>query len=503
MKKEICGMKVYFSDIFNVKPSAIKKYGAFNISLVNDLPLFIDPFLLFNSKKREYQALHQEILKYVAFLRDRSLDKSINKGLLRSWYCFPEVKQTWLGYSEIGNSGRGPGIEFAKALDENLGGTFSNFDKQTVCKSPHLEKLCLIKDNIGRDNISDFVTNLIKGYLLRYTQTFAQKYIDSAKLTNFTVSHVDFNYQTSTWTSVTFQLPTFNDDYVLLAPKDLLTKDDTWINKSDLVNQFQDIVASVPNYQLRSQLNFYFASNLPKPKKNKDGSEKQPLKSDIVSAVGTVIKEYPEFLDYYIKYKEDHGEEARSISKERVQEVYNLFVAELSSFIRRLSEKTDFYKKKGDTLSESYERVLFLKNVIENKDGYRIFYVKGQPIKREVDIQIMFRLTWFASPSDVTREANEGRGPVDFKISRGALDKTLVEFKLASNTKLAQNLAKQVEIYKKAHDTEKAIKVILFFSADEETKVHKIITDLGLSGKKHIVLIDVRRDNKVSASNAR
>ena len=48
-------MKVYFSDIFNVNTSAIEEYGAFNISLINDLPLFIDPFLLFNSKKQEYQ----------------------------------------------------------------------------------------------------------------------------------------------------------------------------------------------------------------------------------------------------------------------------------------------------------------------------------------------------------------------------------------------------------------------------------------------------------------
>ena len=115
----------------------------------------------------------------------------------------------------------------------------------------------------------------------------------------------------------------------------------------------------------------------------------------------------------------------------------------------------------------------------------------------------MFRLTWFASPDDVTREANEGRGPVDFKVSRGVFDKTLIEFKLASNTKLPQNLAKQVEIYKKAHDTDKAIKAILFFSADEEAKAHKIISNLGLSGEKYIVLIDARRDNKVSASKAR
>ena len=168
-----------------------------------------------------------------------------------------------------------------------------------------------------------------------------------------------------------------------------------------------------------------------------------------------------------------------------------------------MSQQTKFYENDGSTLSNSYERVLFLKNVIENKDGYRIFYVKGEPVKRESDLQIMFRLTWFASPDDVTREANEGRGPVDFKISKGAFDKTLVEFKLASNTKLAQNLQKQVEIYKKAHDTHKAIKVILFFSTEEEMRARKILKDLGLSGEKYIVFIDARRDNKVSASKAR
>ena len=501
-------MNVYFSDIFDVSPEDIGEYGAFNISLINDLPLFIDPFLLFNSTNTEYQRLHKEILRYIAFLRDRSVEKSVDKGLLKSWYCFPEVKQTWLGYSQIGNSGRGPGIEFASALNENLRGKFSDFDKETVCRSPHLEKLCLIKDNIGRDNISDFVTNLIKGYLLRYTQSFAHRYIDSSKLKIFTVAHIEFNYETTSWISGRFHLPlniiySQKEDYVLLTPKDLLTKDDTWINKNDLVNNFHDIVSSVPNDQLRSQLNFYFISNLPAPEFTKRGREKKPRKSDIAAAVRAVIKADPTFLDYYIRYKEDHGEKAKSVSEEHVQEVYNLFVSELAAFIIRLSEITKFYEKDGSTLSDSYERVLFLKNLIENKDGYRIFYVKGEPIKRESDLQIMFRLTWFASPDDVTREANEGRGPVDFKISKGAFDKTLVEFKLASNTKLAQNLKNQVEIYKRAHDTDKSMKVILFFSVEEELRVKKILKTLELSDEKYVVLIDARKDNKVSASKAK
>jgi hypothetical protein len=497
-------MKVYFSDFFNVNPDVIEKYGAFNISLINDFPLFIDPFLLFNSDKKEYQEMHREILHYVAFLRDRSISIiRVPDGLLRSWYCFPEVKQTWLGYSIIGNKGRGPGMEFARALNDNLHGIFSNFDDNKISRSSHLEKLCLIKENTGCDNISDFITNLIKGYLLKYTQKFAIENINPLNLKKFRVPHVSFNYETNTWYPGTFMLPDNNKDFVLLTPKDLLTKDDTWINKYDLIDQFHDIVAIVSNDELRAQLNFYFLQSLPKPEYTKKGKEKAFRKKDIARAVNAVIRKYPEFLDYYIKYKEDHGEEAKSVSKERVEEVHSLFVDKLSAFINQLSQKTEFYEKDGGTLKKSYERVLFLKNVIENKDGYRLFYINGKSIKRESDLHIMFRLTWFASLSAVSREANEGRGPVDFVISKGASDKTLVEFKLASNTKLSQNLANQVEIYKKAHDTDKSIKVILFFTEQEEKKVKKILEDLSISNEKYVVLIDARKDNKISASTVR
>jgi len=148
------------------------------------------------------------------------------------------------------------------------------------------------------------------------------------------------------------------------------------------------------------------------------------------------------------------------------------------------------------------KRVMFLKNVIENKDGYRIFYVEGEPIQRELDLQILFRLTWFASPSDVNREVNNGRGPVDFKISRGSRDSTLVEFKLASNTQLKRNLEKQVEIYQKAADAKQAIKVILYFTHEQRDRIHRILDELRLLEDENVVLIDARSDNKPSASKA-
>src|SRR5258708_39534689 len=79
-------VKAYFSDYFSVLPRVIEDYGAFNISLLNDLPLFIDPFLLFNSKRSEYRALHDHMIRYLRFLRDKSTGFALDNGLIRAWY---------------------------------------------------------------------------------------------------------------------------------------------------------------------------------------------------------------------------------------------------------------------------------------------------------------------------------------------------------------------------------------------------------------------------------
>lgn len=169
---------------------------------------------------------------------------------------------------------------------------------------------------------------------------------------------------------------------------------------------------------------------------------------------------------------------------------------------RDLATETDFYKITGDTYEEAHQRLEYLKDHIENKDGYKIFYLDDKPIKREKDLHILYNLVWFGTPSDVSPESNSGRGPVDFKISRGAKDKTLVEFKLASNSNLKRNLKNQTAIYEKAHDTKKSIKAILYFSERELSNVRRILRELNIEGDKDIVLIDARRDNKASGSIA-
>lgn len=484
-------IKIYFSDFFCVPPEAIADYGAFNISLINDLPLFIDPFLLFNSKKNKYQDLHFEIVKYVSFLKEISEDGKLTSGLIKSLFLFPEVKQNWFGFSLAGNYGRGLGLDFANSLISNFGTTLENFGSEHLTKGSHLEKLCLIKDKIGKDSISDFTTNLIKKFLLEYTQEFSANYIDSSFLSKRMIEKVEFNYETQTWSAMEFTLPIYNGDYVILTPRDLLTKDEAWINQNEMIEDFSYICNSIPNDQLRAQINSYFSRVIPESPKKRDFSEAAKL----------TIKQHPEFIDYFIKYKEDRALDAHKQSNIKVTEIEDIFIEIVKKLVTKINSETKFYNVEEDTFDESYQRLMYLKQVIENNDGYRLFYIKGKPIKRELDLQLLFRLTWFATVSDVNSEVNNGRGPVDYKISRGKKDKTLIEFKLASNSQLKRNLAKQVEIYEKANETNNAIKVIMYFNDTELRSVIKIMKELKLKENKKIILIDAR-PNKTSASKA-
>ena len=285
-------------------------------------------------------------------------------------------------------------------------------------------------------------------------------------------------------------MPYIDGDFVLLTPKDILTKDEAWINKHDLIGDFEQVAASISNQELRSQVNEYFLRKIPI----------DPNKSEISKVVTETLRKFPELIDYYIKYKEDTGEEAVALSDQKIKETENFFIEKVSELVKKLRAEDKFYSVDTNTFEETRRRILYLKHVIEHNDGYRVFYVKGKAVKREADLQLMFRLTWYAAQDDVNSEVNNGRGPVDYKISRGSKDKTLVEFKLASNSKLKQNLENQVQVYEAANDTKQSFKVIMCFTDSEMTKTKKILKELGLIDLKNVILIDANQDNKPSAS---
>jgi len=237
----------------------------------------------------------------------------------------------------------------------------------------------------------------------------------------------------------------------------------------------------------------YFRSVLPK----------EPTRKDHDNAVRKTAFKFPQLIDYFIRFKENNGDRAVDLSHAKVSSSHELYVRQFRNLIALLENNTHFYKSEGTSKESAFQRILFLKDVIEKKGGYRIFYYKGEPIRKETDLQILYRLVWYGSKHDVTREANDGRGPVDFKISSGALDKTLVEMKLACNSQLKRNLRYQTEIYQEGADAKNAYKVILFFTAEEESRVKGILKELRLDKCEYVILIDGRQDNKPSASKAK
>jgi hypothetical protein len=124
------------------------------------------------------------------------------------------------------------------------------------------------------------------------------------------------------------------------------------------------------------------------------------------------------------------------------------------------------------------------------------------PIAKEEHAQLLFTLVWYASVYDFNREVNNGRGPVDMKVSFGSFDKSIVEFKLASNTKLRHGLEKQIPIYEEANQTKQSVKVIICFTEQQQRNVAELLKELGIADRRDIIVIDARKDNKPSASKA-
>lgn len=232
-------------------------------------------------------------------------------------------------------------------------------------------------------------------------------------------------------------------------------------------------------------------------------SDEKSKKSEREAAIAKFIESHPGIINYYLKFKESRKKQATQQSDLQVETVDQFFIDAAGAIAGLVSDTTPFYDTRPNSFEAARNRVLYLKQAIEINDCYKLLWRDGEAPSRESDLQLMFKLVWYGTSYDVNREPNNGRGPVDYAVSKGSANKAIVEFKLAKNSKLKQNLENQVEIYKKANNTYASITVIVYYTESEQKKVENLLNELGLAGNDHIVLIDARKDNKPSASNAK
>lgn len=497
-----------FSEKFEVEKSKIDEYGAIDISLVCDIPLFIDPMLIFNSEKEKYKELHNNIIKYFHFLAKKA-EQKLEIADIKTWYTFNEVCNNWFGYSLDGNKGSALDIEFGKFLYKNIKFVLNT---NGISTGSHAEKIMLLYDGSGRDKISDMTVNLIKGYLCEYTQTFSQNHIAEQYCKYFPVDKSDFNYITESFVTKEYYLPYIinekgEEEFVLLTPVDILRKNEPSINRENFFKNNRKVRDYIENDVLKTQVNNYIAKAVGEYEKEQQKNKKKTSEGKIKIiervAFGEFVKEHPEIYDYYVKMRENEKEE---IKKECLQEVniqLEKFIDSAQILIEKFKQGKYEIPEKISAFEECRRRIKYFKHIIEDCDGYKTLYHNGERIANENDLQRMFKFVWHETDFKSDFETNNGRGPADVVVSKGIKNQNIVEFKLASNSRL-KHVFEQTEIYKKANGAENSIIVIFYFSENELNKVNKIINEAELNDKidENIILIDCRDDNKKSASKA-
>lgn len=501
-EKAIC----FFTEKFQVDSEILRSYGAVDISLVCDVPLFIDPMLIFNSDNEKYRELHNSIIRYFYFLYSKA-KQGLSPKELNAWFNFSEVPNNWLGYSLYGNGGLALGKKYAKFLYDNIAFAINT---NNISESVHIEKVMLLYEGSGKDKISDLTVNLIKGFLCEYTETFALQYINKEFLERFPVEKAYFNYDTESFISKEFVLPYIYNkkgrkEFVLLTPCDILREDEPAINKKDFLDSYNRVRTVIENDTLRTYVNNYIGLAV-KEYEKEQRRKRKPINEKTIKqtekwAFQDVAREHPELYDYYIKMRETDIHEIRSQCIEELDMQLNKLLVSSKNIITLFENSNYQRNEKLTAREEARERLKFFKHIIEDCDGYKNLYVKGVQIAQENDLQRLFRFVWYGTNYKVDAESNNGRGQTDFIISKGQNNQNIIEFKLASNSKLSHVFA-QVKIYEAANCSEGSLIVIFYFSEEEYVYAEQIIKNAGYEKMidKSIFLIDCRNDNKISAS---
>lgn len=137
--------------------------------LDEDIPLYLDPFLLWKSPSQMDNSLHSTIINsfnYLGGLYVKDEKKAIE--ILKE---ISECDEVGLGNSKI-KKGKRIGDKFANLILS----TFKDVPQVQKNGFTHFETLQLLIENFSKDRVSDIACNFIKSFLIDYTIQQAKKY---------------------------------------------------------------------------------------------------------------------------------------------------------------------------------------------------------------------------------------------------------------------------------------------------------------------------------------
>jgi hypothetical protein len=203
-----------------------------------DLPLCIDPFLLYKSRDPELRQWHTRIVRH--FSKGMNALSQAAEADAQRILTFPEVPEIGFGYAEDHKGGSGLGTTLRQLLIETLKASPAIVERGIR----HVEEMQLISPGIGPDRISDIASNILKEYLIGYTQRQAALHGISL-VPNVPIQHI-FHSEEADWYDGYFDLPVNDADGrpILLVPRRIV-RHLPWINYDNFVRtEFRAFMAA-------------------------------------------------------------------------------------------------------------------------------------------------------------------------------------------------------------------------------------------------------------------
>lgn len=193
--------------------------------LEEDIPLYIDPFLLWKSPSLQDNSLHTALTNSF-----NSLGHQYTNGkeveAVKSLILASECEEVGFGTSKTKK-----GKYIGEKLSANILELYKNIPQITKSGFIHFEEIQLFVDNISKDRISDITCNFIKSFLIDYTIEQCEKY--SIPIEKVSLENV-YSYKKHSFINETTYLPInpINKTPILLVPKRWL-RFLPWINYDD------------------------------------------------------------------------------------------------------------------------------------------------------------------------------------------------------------------------------------------------------------------------------
>lgn len=463
-----------FTRHFGVPTLPLMRYGVFDPILNSDTKLFIDPLLLPTSAATEFSDQASDLFQqhFVNVFKLMRHSKQVGDAAwngAKRLVDYKELRYTCLGYGN--KSIRG------SSLSEEKQARILKIAKQISdigMEDPYLlPLLSLIEDGIGPDQISDMTTNIVCPAICDYTNRICKKF--------------GVPTQTVEVKGATYELPV--NPYepgttpILLLPMDVL-------KTLPVASSWGDIGAvSAHNQQLRDELNDRLAFLFQDTALTE--IQKQQAR-DAVLGDRTLL----ELLSNALKTKS--------------KDPYD-FDSDVEGFLtlQRLFEELpkQFQFTKVSTPPKSVSEVVKLiieeyRRLIEEQGLWKELWGKKGTFKNESAMQRLFFVVasafCTANNLDLSPEPDSGSGRIDFKMSKGASDKAIVEIKKANNSHLRASLETQLCHYCVSESASEGYYVVLDPGYEDAAWYEKLEKDrVNLQSKYslalHIEPIDAAR----------